>query len=157
MARKKWGLARTFPLMLIGAIVVGFVTVGISSYLQREGLLAASTAVVRPETLVGEPCPSLTKAEYEARPTKAKQAFISNDIRYERRYGHVECSVIAAADNGTAFVPVCQFTGPALLTVTTAKGTFYFAPGVGKPATVSTRDGVPSCALASNFKAAGGV
>lgn len=124
MARKKWGLARTFPLMLIGAIVVGFVTVGISSYLQREGLLAASTAVVRPETLVGEPCPSLTKAEYEARPTKAKQAFISNDIRYERRYGHVECSVIAAADNGTAFVPVCQFTGPALLTVTTVKRAF---------------------------------
>ena len=152
MARKKWGLARTFPLMLVGAIVVGGVAVGVTSHMKRTGLLAASTAKVQPETLVGEPCPVLTREEYEARGSKAKQAFITNDIRYERRYGHADCSVIAAEKGGTEFIPVCQFSGPSLLTVTTAKGTFYFAPGTGKPATVMTRDGVPSCVLASNFK-----
>lgn len=152
MARKKWGLARTFPLMLVGAIVVGGVTVAITASIKRAGLLAASTEQVRPETLVGEPCPVLTAEEFEARGAKTKQAFISNDVRYDRRFGHVECSVIAAEKGGTEFIPVCQFSGPALLKVTTAKGAFYFAPGVGKPATVMTRDGVPSCVLASNFK-----
>ncbi len=152
MARKKWGLARTFPLMLIGAIVVGGVIVGVTASMKRVGLLAASTAQVRPETLVGEPCPVLTAQEYEARGAKAKQGFITNDIRYDRRFGHAECSVIAAEKGGTDFIPVCQFSGPALLKVTTAKGPFYFAPGTGKPATVMTRDGVPSCVLASNFK-----
>lgn len=152
MARKKWGLARTFPLMLVGAIIVGGVTVGVTASMKRAGLLAASTEAVRPETLVGEPCPVLTAEAYEAGGAKAKQAFITNDIRYDRRYGHVECSVIAAEKGSTEFIPVCQFSGPALLKVTTAKGAFYFAPGTGKPATVITHDGVPSCALVSNFK-----
>jgi hypothetical protein len=155
MAGRKWGLAKTFPLMLGGAIVVGVIGVGVTSYMDRAGLLAASTAEVRPETLVGEPCPVLTPEAYAARPVKAKQGFSSNDIRYERRFGHVECSVIAARKGATDFIPVCQFSGPSLLTVTTAKGTFYFAPGTGKPATVMTRDGVPSCVLASNFKSGG--
>ena len=44
------------------------------------------------------------------------------------------------------------FSKALLLKVTTAKGAFYFAPGTGKPATVMTRDGVPRCVLASNFK-----
>lgn len=155
MAGKKLGLAKTFPLMLGGAIVIGMIAVGVTSYMKRSGDLAASTAEVRPETLVGEPCPVLTAEEYAARPVKAKQGFTSNDIRYERRFGHVECSVIAAKKGATDFVPVCQFTGPSLLTVTTGKGTFYFAPGTGKPATVMTQDGVPTCVLASNFKAGG--
>ena len=147
MARKKWGLARIFPLMLVGAIVVGAVAVGVTSHMKRTGLLAASTAKVQPETLVGEPCPVLTREEYEARGSKAKQAFITNDIRYDRRYGHADCSIIKAGGAGNDFVPVCQFSGPAQVVVTTAKGAFHFAPGVGRPATVATRDGVPTCVI----------
>jgi hypothetical protein len=36
--------------------------------------------------------------------------------------------------------------------VTTAAGDFYFAPGIGRPATVSAGEGQPSCVLGSNYK-----
>ena len=94
--------------------------------------------------LQGDPCPTLSKADYEARGAKAKQVFITNDIRYERRFGHADCNVVA---DGDGFAPVCQFSGPAMLVVTTPKGAFYFAPGTGRAATVVTRDGTPSCVL----------
>ena len=149
---KKMTLARGFPLMLGAAVVVGIIAVGAGAKLRRDNAIAQSAASVDAAALQGDPCPTLTKADYEAHGAKAKQAFITNDIRSERRYGHADCSVIAAEKGGTEFIPVCQVSGPSLLTVTTAKGTFYFAPGTGKPATVMTRDGVPSCVLASNFK-----
>jgi hypothetical protein len=141
---KKWTLARAFPLMLGGAILVGIVAVGVGSHLRRANAIAASAASVDSAALAGEPCPTLTKADYEARGAKAKQAFVTNDIRYERRFGHADCNVVAAGDG---FAPVCQFSGPALLVVTTEKGAFYFAPGAGRRVTVITREGVPSCVL----------
>ena len=143
MARKMT-LARAFPLMLGAAIVVGMVATGIAAHLRRANAIAASAASVDPAVLAGDPCPTLTKADYEARGAKAKQVFITNDIRYERRFGHADCNVVA---DGGGFAPVCQFSGPALLVVTTPKGAFYFAPGTGRAATVVTRDGTPSCVL----------
>ena len=92
-------------------------------------------------------CAVLTKDEYAARGAKAQHGFITNDIRYDRRYGHADCSIVKAGGAGNDFVPVCQFSGPAQLVVTTGKGAFYFAPGVGRPATVATRDGVPTCVI----------
>lgn len=144
---KKWTVGRAFPLMLGVAVLVGVVAVGVSAHIRRANAVAASAASVDTSALRGEPCPTLTKADYDARGAKAKQTFITNDIRYERRFGHADCNVVAAGGDETAFVPVCQFSGPALLVVTTDKGAFYFAPGTGRAATVVTRDGVPSCVL----------
>jgi len=141
---KKMTLARGFPLMLGVAAVVGIVAVGVGAKMRRDNAIAASAASVDTAALRGDPCPTLSQADYEARGAKAKQAFITNDIRYERRFGHADCNVVAA---GGGFAPVCQFSGPALLVVTTEKGAFYFAPGTGRAATVVTRDGVPSCVL----------
>ena len=143
MARK-WTVGRAFPWMLGAAALIGIVAVGYGSHLRRANAVAASAASVDPAALEGPPCPVLTRADYEARPGKAKQTFITNDIRYDRRFGHVECNVVA---DGGGFAPVCQFSGPALLVVTTAKGVFHFAPGVGRAATVITREGLPSCVL----------
>lgn len=140
-------LARAFPLMLGAAVLVGIAAVGVGGHLRRANAIAESAATVDSAALSGEPCPVLTQADYEARGAKAKQAFVTNDIRYERRFGHADCNVVAAGGAGNAFVPVCQFSGPALLVVTTQKGAFYFAPGTGRAATVVTRDGVPSCVL----------
>lgn len=149
---KKWTLARAFPLMLVGAVAVGLVITGVGSYIKRAKMLADYTAAVNPETIKGPACPVLTQAQYEAEGAKAKQGFTSNDIRYQRRYGHVECTVIEDGKGGTGFLPICQFTGPQVLVVTTAKGVYYFRPGTGKPATVMTHDGVPSCVVAGNYK-----
>ena len=141
---KKMTLARGFPLMLGAAVVVGIIAVGAGAKLRRDNAIAQSAASVDAAALQGDPCPTLTKADYEAHGAKAKQAFITNDIRYERRFGHADCNVVA---DGDGFAPVCQFSGPALLVVTTQKGVFYFAPGTGRAATVITRDGTPSCVL----------
>lgn len=108
---KKWTLARAFPLMLVAAVAIGAVSVGVSGYLRRANTIAQSTAAVQAAALTGEPCPTLTKDEYIARGSKAKQAFITNDIRYERRYGHVDCSIIEGDKGRTDYVPICQFSG----------------------------------------------
>lgn len=146
MAKKKWTLTRVFPLMLIGAVVVGVIVLAVGSHLRRATIIADSTASLPAGALEGEPCAVLTKDEYVARGAKAQHAFITNDIRYERRYGHADCSIVKGG-GGNDFVPVCQFSGPAQLVVTTGKGAFYFAPGVGRPATVATHDGVPTCVI----------
>ena len=147
MAKKKWTIARAFPLMLIGAVVVGVIVLAVGNHLRRATIIEQSTASLPAGALEGEPCAVMTKAEYEARGAKAAHAFITNDIRYERRYGHADCSIVKAGGTGNDFVPVCQFSGPAQGVVTTDNGAFYFAPGVGRPATVATRDGVPTCVI----------
>lgn len=147
MAKKKWTIARAFPLMLIGAVGVGVIVLAVGNHLRRATIIEQSTASLPAGALEGEPCAVMTKAEYEARGAKAVHAFITNDIRYERRYGHAACSIVKAGGAGNDFVPVCQFSGPAQVVVTTDKGAFYFAPGVGRPATVATRDGVPTCVI----------
>ena len=147
MAKKKWTIARAFPLMLIGAVVVGVIVLAVGNHLRRATIIEQSTASLPAGALEGEPCAVMTKAEYEARGAKAAHAFITNDIRYERRYGHADCSIVKAGGAGNDFVPVCQFSGPAQVVVTTDKGAFYFAPGVGRPATVATRVGVPTCVI----------
>ena len=147
MAKKKWTIARAFPLMLMGAVGVGVIVLAVGNHLRRATIIEQSTANLPAGAMEGEPCAVMTKAEYEARGAKAAHAFITNDIRYERRYGHADCSIVKAGGTGNDFVPVCQFSGPAQVVVTTDKGAFYFAPGVGRPATVATRDGVPTCVI----------
>ena len=147
MAKKKWTIARAFPLMLMGAVGVGVIVLAVGNHLRRATIIEQSTANLPAGAMEGEPCAVMTKAEYEARGAKAAHAFITNDIRNERRYGHADCSIVKAGGAGNDFVPVCQFSGPAQLVVTTGKGAFYFAPGVGRPATVATRDGVPTCVI----------
>lgn len=148
---KKWTLARVFPLLLGAAVVVGVVIVAWAGYQRRALALAASTEAANLAAVSGPPCPTLTEAEYEARAAKPKKAFIFNDIRFDRRFGHVDCNTVATGE-GNAYAPVCQFSGPTLLTVTTEKGRFIFAPGGGKPVTIITENGFPRCVMDGNFR-----
>ena len=90
-------------------------------------------------------------AEFDARSAKPKKAFVFNQIRFDRRFGHVDCNTVAIGQ-GNAYAPVCQFSGPALLAVTTDKGRFFFAPGAGKPVTIITENGSPRCVMDGNFR-----
>ncbi|HEY9235463.1 MULTISPECIES: hypothetical protein [Phenylobacterium] len=148
---KKWTVGRAFPLMLGAAVLVGVVVVGLSSYQRRAVALEASTKAANLAAIDGPPCPSLTAAEFDAKPIKPKKAFVFNEVRYDRRFGHVDCNTVAVG-RGNAYEPVCQFSSPALLAVTTRKGQFFFAPGVGKPVTIITQDGTPRCVMDGNFR-----
>ena len=64
MAKKKWTVSRAFPLMLIGAVVVGVIVVAAGSHLRRATVIAESTASLPAGALEGEPCAVLTKDEY---------------------------------------------------------------------------------------------
>ncbi len=147
MAAAKWGLAKTFPMMMIGALVIGMTVVAVTSYQNRVQKIAESEAATTPSATVGPPCPVLTKAEFDALEVKPKKTFIFNEVTFDRRFGHVECNVVSDG-GGTGFAPLCQFTSPAVLKVTTKRGEFYFKTGVGKPVTVSTPGGIPKCVVA---------
>ncbi|MDP3852343.1 hypothetical protein [Phenylobacterium sp.] len=151
IGRGKWSLARTFPLMMLGALALGFTVVGVTSYQNRMQKIAESEAAANPATIAGPPCPVLSAAAFDALPVKPKKTFIFNEVTFDRRFGHVGCNVVSDG-GGTGFAPICQFTSPAVLKVTTKRGQFYFKPGVGQPVTVTLRGGTPSCVMAANFK-----
>ena len=152
MSGADWTLAGALYLLLaLAGIAVKVVALGVIGYQNRAQALAAGTEAAKLSEISGPPCPSLTSAEYAERGSKAKKAFLFDQVRFDRRYGHVDCNSVAAG-GGLGYVAVCQFSGPAQLVVTTGKGSFYFNPGAGKPATVVVEDGTPRCIVDGTFR-----
>jgi hypothetical protein len=151
MARRR-RLTNGQKIVIAGAAVVAVALPGwllVQSYLgKREAaLFLASEAVVD-----GPPCPSLTRAQFEAQRLSTPKATFYEGVTFARQFGHMECrSLRYGAGWGTAVYPVCQFTSPKALKITTDRGEWYFAPGPGQPATVGTPKGQAQCVLASNF------
>lgn len=110
-------------------------------------------ALAREWTIEGPPCPSLTGAQFEARGLRARKGLAYAGVNVSRQFGHVTCSQLRYGDGwGLASYVVCQFTSPNALRVETAKGVWYFAPGMGRPATISTPHGQARCVMASKFR-----
>lgn len=118
---------------------------------KRSDAISESSAAANVEALVGPVCPTMTAEAFTARNVKVPKVFEFNNDTYARRFGHLDCNLVAVKGVKDP-VPVCQFTSPSIVIVTTKKGTFYFDPGTGSPATVRVVDGTPSCVKASNFK-----
>jgi hypothetical protein len=133
-------------------VVAGFVVFALllAAVMAITGLRAQSTADQYWQ-VAGPPCPSLTRAAFQAQPIRPDQAFRMEGVVFARAYGYSSCGELPAKGGLEALV-VCQFTNPGVLAITTAAGDFYFAPGVGQPATVSTTSGTPRCVMASNYK-----
>ncbi|MBL8772630.1 MAG: hypothetical protein JNK30_14705 [Phenylobacterium sp.] len=97
----------------------------------------------------GPPCPQITEAELLAAPRGLRRSDYG-EVSFERSKGEMECATIFVdGGRGDASYPVCQFDRPSDLRVRTARGEWRFRPGPGRPATVSTRDGVARCVLAT--------
>lgn len=135
-------------LILLAVIVAALIPAGIWSWRRHIEL---ATAEARAWTIAGPPCPTLTRQAYEAGPVRATLQVQLGDISFDRAYGHVSCNFIAY-DGGRGFgdYPVCQFTSPAVVHVSTPKGETWFFPSTG-PATVSVPHGVPRCVMAANW------
>lgn len=131
---------------IVGLGIVAFTASQVPGYLKRHGEAAQ---LAKDWTLTGPPCPTVTADAFQAQGLKAPKGFEYGGVRMYRQFGHVSCVKLKAKD-GEEY-PVCQFTSPANLKVTTSKGDAYFAPGLGKPATVSTQGGVARCVVAGNF------
>ena len=112
----------------------------------------AALVLAREWTIKGPACPSLTRAQFEAQGFRAPKSLDYAGVTVARQFGHVTCSPLRYGDGwGLSHYVVCQFTSPNVLQVTTRKGVWYFAPGMGRPATISTPHDQARCVLASNF------
>ena len=147
---------RKFPIVAL-AVVAGvllFAGIRFVYWRQVRTLVAAQT---RQMTIAGPPCPGLSHQAFVDGHMAAPLAFDFGDVQFARRYGHVDCSMVAGKGGAGAFYPVCDFTGPAVVVVTTKKGDVYFAPGVGNGVTVSVPNGQPKCVMGSKFRKAIGL
>lgn len=118
-------------------------------YLRQRNLAFGRAAEAE---VAGPPCPQLTEAEFTARKLKAPKATNYENVVFARQFGHLDCRALRyGAGWGTETYPVCQFTSPNVVTVTTDKGRWFFAPGMGKPATVAVPRGEARCVMDSNF------
>lgn len=140
------------PFALLGGLLALLVVGG---YLVWNGQHQRGKAIATAQTwsIAGTPCPSLSKAQFEAQVYPARREFEYGGVTFARHAGHVDCAAVAAdGGKGRSRFPVCSFTSPVVIKVVTEKGESYFVPGPGKPATVSTQDGAATCVLASDFK-----
>lgn len=152
------GLSPVHIAMVVGMVVL-VAALGVLGFFSAR----AQIAIAKQWTVPGPPCPAMSQsaliaAGLQASPEGDLRGFpdMNNDydsVRFGRRFGYVSCAEIH--DNGGLSLdshPVCEFTRPVVVTITSAKGVFYFNTGSTAPATVSVQDGVPSCVLANRFK-----
>ena len=100
----------------------------------------------------GPACPASNRALFLGVHHKPPRKFDYEGVTFIRRFGHVSCApVYEKGGKSDRFYPVCQFTSPGDLLIRTRRGEFYFQPGPGQPATVSTAHGQARCVMASNF------
>lgn len=119
------------------------------SYLKRRD---AALNLASEWRIDGPPCKALTKAEFEAQGLRTRKATLYEDVTFHRQFGHMSCSALRYGSGwGQAVYPVCQFTSPRAVRVTTAKGDWYFALAPGQPATVAAPHGLARCVQAANF------
>jgi hypothetical protein len=112
----------------------------------------AALELARDWTIEGPPCPSLTKAQFEARGLRAQKGVFYDGVTFYRRFGHMSCSPLRYGGGwGLSVYPVCQFTSPQALRVTTKKGEWFYALPPGQPATIATPHGQARCVQAANF------
>ena len=144
------GLRRWIPMAaVIAAVGIGFTVLFVSQNTAHNQAIAGATADAKPWELVGPACPEGFSGPWANPQYAPNKPLVFNGVRFSRRAGHVDCSAVAAGKGDKEdYVPLCQFSGPIVLEVTTAKGTFHFQPGVGKPASVSVVDGTPRCVMA---------
>lgn len=150
----KAGMSRpakiSFALGALVAIGGAAAVIGHSWWYERQ----ESIANAEQWTIAGPPCPQLTAEAFNAAGLRTRQGSEYNGIIFRRVAGNLSCNEIAkGGGTGLGKYFVCQFTAPSVLTVTTAKGEFYFHPGVGRNATVEVQDGVARCVLGGDFGA----
>jgi hypothetical protein len=130
-------------------VMIMLFTAAIPLWLAYEGV--ASRQALKTEWAISGPaCPVVTQTVRYHRPA---QSFRYKGVGFQRQYGNVYCEPVP---NGGLFSrtthAVCQFNAPTAIHVTTARGTVIYEPGVGRPATVTVRDGRPSCVIGGWFR-----
>jgi hypothetical protein len=146
--RRTFGQKLSFGLAGLACVALPLWLLG-RDYLEDRGVALNTAAEWK---IDGPPCRQVTAAEFVAEGRKLRAGAIYEDVAFVRQYGHMSCASLRYGGGwGTAVYPVCQFTSPHGLKITTDKGDWYFAIEPGQPATVATPHGQARCVLAANF------
>ena len=146
--RRKWKTIIAIKLFVV--ITLG--TVAITNMISKHNIIAASTADVQADKIVGPPCPAGTPQGNMGRGDQWMM-FQFNDAQYGRRIGHVDCEISADKASKSGFKGVCQFSSPAEIKVVPKSGSpVYFETGLGNPATTIVSDAGVRCVLAGSFR-----
>jgi hypothetical protein len=142
---------RILPWLGVVGVVLGILGGTAWDVAMDRHKIAASAAATNVAAIVGPPCPAASAAAFQSALAEQgltlKYVFDFNGVSFGRAIGYGDCST-AVTKSGAPY-DVCQFTGPAVLEVKTAKGAFHFLPGIGRKATVMTPDGVARCVMAA--------
>jgi hypothetical protein len=141
---ERWSFV-TLALVVCGCVgAAGVVTAWLEMRTQRF-------AEAKSWTVEGPPCPSLSRAAIVAFGAVTWQTFDYDGFVIARIHGDATCSEIGYDGGRSLFgdFPVCQFERPGLLVIRTRQGIFRYAPGVGRPATISVPHGRPRCVVAA--------
>lgn len=136
--------------MNLAGVVVIAVSLGICAYiyLAQKNASADEAAFW---SLRGPPCPTMDLAAYERAWGEAQVTRYAG-ASFEYRVGHMMCTRRPVEGQDGALYPVCQFTGPVFLGVTTARGRYFFNPPYTHAARVGVVDGEARCVLVPRFK-----
>ena len=113
------------------------------------GLVAGCSGPPEQAALAGPPCPQLAAEAFRARAITPEEDLRLGAAVVRFRFGRAQCKAVGSSGGGwDSAAPVCHFSAPALLHVTTASGRdVYFDPGVGQPATLALGQDTAQCVL----------
>ena len=145
------GVQVTTPMM---AGLACLIAIGVTVWAVRDQarLIRESTAETEAGEIIGKACPQVLHGAFTS-PLRPINTFDYNGLTFGHRFGAAECSVTAGKGGlfGTGYVNLCQFSSPAVVSVSSAKGTFYWEPGVGQEVTVFVDHGKPRCVMSSPY------
>jgi len=118
-------------------------------------ILAGCSGAPEPAALAGPPCPELAAEAFLARGVMPEEDLRLGEAVVRFRFGRAQCKAVGSSGGGwDSAAPVCHFSAPALLHVTTSSGReFYFEPGVGQPASLAVSAAEARCVLDEASKA----
>ena len=100
----------------------------------------------------GPPCPQMGSVPIFARGARPPKPFTYKGTRFAAQVGDISCA--AVPDEGwfpKSTHAVCQFSGPSAIEVDTGTVQATYVTGMGKRATVTIRNGRPSCVIGGWF------
>jgi hypothetical protein len=131
-------------ILLLVTIICIPVSIGLGTWVSHQSLRKEWTAA-------GPACPVVPRVSIAAIGARPPAPFTFQGVHFAFQIGDVSCEAVPKGYFKSGTYPVCQFDAPAAITVTTAARTVIFEPGVGHRATVTVRDGQPSCVVGGWF------
>jgi hypothetical protein len=139
------GATATMSLVVVGLLAAGIPLWGAYSWWSFRHELRTDWVIA------GPPCPPATHSWDAIALGRKPLEFDYGGMHLAHPFGGADCSPVPEDYFTAKAYSVCQFTGPVLITITTAGRTVTFEPGYGRRATIKLRRGQVTCVLGGWF------